>query len=335
MSAAWTKSSLAWTRAHWPRIRKVATAGFICLVIVLLCMAATRIEWGEVLGAIGAMPGPVLWTAALISAASYVLYSSFDLVGKHYTGHDLAWWRAMMVGFISYAFTMNLGAPVGGVGLRLRLYTRQGLKQGVVMRVMALSLASNWIGYSMLAGVVFAAGAVALPAEWELGNGALRLIGVGMALAGLAYLGLCGFSKTRSWTVWGHEIELPSLGMAVLQMCIAMLNWALIAAVIYVLLQQKVAYPLVLGTLLISAIAGALAHIPGGLGVIESLFIALLASPDLPRFKILGAILVYRAVYYIGPLLIAGTWYLAAEAKMGQGRKTDKSDVRCTNYPYR
>jgi len=114
----------------------------------------------------------------------------------------------------------------------------------------------------------------------------------------------------------------------------AMLNWALIAAVIYVLMQQKVAYPLVLGTLLISAIAGALAHIPGGLGVTESVFIAVLASPSMPRFEILGAILVYRAVYYLEPLLIAGTWYLLAEAKMKHQPKSDE-DIPCTNYPYR
>jgi uncharacterized membrane protein YbhN (UPF0104 family) len=329
------KSGLGWVRAHWPRIRKVATVGFIALVVTLLCVAATRVEWGEVANAVSALPSRTLWIAGLIAAISYMVYSSFDLLGKYYTGHDLAWWRAMMVGFISYAFTMNLGAPVGGVGLRIRLYSRQGLKQGVVMRVMGLSLATNWIGYLLLAGVLFAAGAVALPEEWELGNGALRLIGAVMALAGLAYLFLCAFSTTRSWTVWGHEIELPSLGLASIQISMAMLNWALIAAVVYVLMQQKVPYPLVLGALLISAIAGALAHIPGGLGVIESVFIALLASPSVPRFQILGAILVYRAVYYLCPLLIAGTWYLVTEAKMKQQPKRDDSDIACTNYPYR
>src|SRR3546814_1965640 len=88
----------------------------------------------------------------------------------------------MLVGFISYAFTMNFGAPVGGVGLRLRLYTRQGLRQGVVMRVMALSLATNWIGYLLLAGMLFAAGGMTLPEGWALGNGALRLIGAAMVL---------------------------------------------------------------------------------------------------------------------------------------------------------
>src|SRR3546814_19624401 len=97
-----------------------------------------------------------------------------------------------------------------------------------------------------------------------------------------------------------------------------MLNWVLIAAVIYVLMQQKVAYPMVLATLLISAIAGAMAHIPGGLGVIESVFIALLTSESMPHFEILGAILEYRAMYYLGPLFVAGTYYMAADANIRQ-----------------
>src|SRR5690606_6433329 len=146
--------------------------------------------------------------------ASYFLYSCFDLLGKRYTQHGLAWWRSMMVGCISYAFTMNMGAPVGGIGLRMRLYTKQGLSPGVVARIMGFSIATNWMGYVLLAGIVFALGKVQLPADWELGNGALRLIGIGMVLAVLAYVLLCAFSRVRTWTVHGHNIELPSLPLA-------------------------------------------------------------------------------------------------------------------------
>ena len=329
----------AWARSHWPAIKKWGTAGFVALVVTLLVIAATRVHWGEVLDAIAAMPADRLWIAAAVTLASYVLYCSFDLLGKWYTGHALAWWRCMMVGFISYAFTMNLGAPVGGLGMRLRLYTKQGLAQGVTLRIMGLSLATNWIGYVMLAGIVFALGGVRLPEGWKLGNDALRIIGVVMMLLIAGYLVLCGVSRTRSWNVHGHEIELPSLRIALLQVSLAMVNWALIGAVVYILLQQKVDYVLVLGALLVSAVAGALAHIPGGLGVLESVFIALLASSSVTRSSILGALLVYRAIYYLLPLFIAGSWYLGAEARM-EGPHSEETGGRgvrgrCQNYPYR
>ncbi len=317
MTPSWWRRLLAWFKRHWTLIRKVLTACFVVLILVMLGRAVVEIDWGEVLAAMHKLPGKALWTAALVTAASYVVYSSFDVLGKWYTEHGLAWWRAMMVGFISYAFTMSLGAPVGGLGLRLRLYAKQGLQQGVIMRVLGLSLMTNWMGYTLLAGIVFATGQVQLPASWNLGTGLLRLMGAVMVAAGLAYLGLCAFSGTRSRTVFGHEIELPSIGLAVLQLGLAMLNWMLIGAVIYVLLQQHVSYPAVLGTLLISAIAGALAHIPGGIGVTESVFIALLGA-SLGRAEILGALLAYRAIYYLGPLFLAGAWYLGTEARMNK-----------------
>lgn len=334
-----TKALKEWTHAHWPAIKKWATGCFVALVVTLLIFAATRVHWGEVLDAIAAMPARTLWLAAALTFASYLLYSCFDLLGRWYTGHALVWWRCMMVGFISYAFTMNLGAPVGGLGMRLRLYTKQGLAQGVTLRVMGMSLATNWIGYVMLAGIIFALGGVRLPENWKLGSDALRVIGMIMVVAIVAYLVMCGVSRTRSWKVHGHTIELPSLRIALFQVSLAMINWSLIGAVIYVLLQQKVDYLLVLGTLLVSAVAGALAHIPGGLGVLESVFIALLPSTTLGRSEILGALLVYRATYYLMPLFIAASWYLGVEARMSAPDAAENAaggaSERCQNYPNR
>jgi uncharacterized membrane protein YbhN (UPF0104 family) len=304
-----------WYRSHQSGLHKVAVAVFVVAVLALLGYAITKVQWSEVIDAIVKLPNSTLWMAAAITLASYLVYSTYDLLGKWYTDHGLAWWRVIMVGLISYAFTMSLGAPVGGLAMRLRLYVKQGLEQGTVMRILGISFTSNWIGYVLVAGTIFGMGMMRLPQSWELGNGALQVIGVVMFGAGLFYLYLCAFSKTRSWNIRGHEIELPSIGLALAQISLAIMNWMLIAGIIYVLLQQRADYFMVLGILLVSAIAGAIAHVPGGLGVIESVFIALLPG-DLPQSQILGAILVYRALYYVGPLLIAGAWYLAAEAKM-------------------
>ncbi|RTZ47913.1 UPF0104 family protein [Candidimonas sp. SYP-B2681] len=310
-----------WIKAHWATLRKILIACFLIVVVGLLSFAIIKVDWNEVLDAIYNLPSRALWTAGFITAISYIVYSSFDVLGKWYTEHALAWWRSMMVGFISYAFALSLGAPVGGVGLRVRLYSKQGLPQGVIMRILGLSLTTNWIGYSLLAGFLFASGIVALPESWKLNDGPLRIMGAIMVLAGIFYLGLCAFSRTRSWLIFGHTIELPSFSLAIIQVPLAILNWALMGAVIYVLFQQKIPYQMVLATLLISAIAGALAHIPGGLGVTESVFIALLAGDSMGQGEMLAALLAYRAIYFLGPLLLAAAWYLGAEAKMDHPAK--------------
>ncbi|WP_421958375.1 hypothetical protein, partial [Photobacterium damselae] len=72
-----------------------------------------------------------------------------------------------------------------------------------------MSILTNWLGYMWLAGMIFAMGWIKPPASWEIGFTALRVVGGGLLLACVVYLGLCGFSKQRFWTVRGHEIHLP------------------------------------------------------------------------------------------------------------------------------
>ena len=312
MNAAFT-GVRRWFDRHKRTLKRVATAAFICLVIGLLIRVGVTIEWDEVATAVLDTPSSALMLAGLLVVASYLVYTCFDLLGKWYTGHDIPWWKTMTFAYMSYAFTMNFSAAVGGLALRLRLYGKQGLGPGQIMRIMGLSITTNWIGYALIGGVVFASGAVQPPAEWEISPGPLRLIGVVLVVVSFSYLALCAFSKTREWTVRDHVIELPQWRIAALQILLGAVNWSIMGWIVYTVMPGDTPYATILGTLLIGSVVGALAHIPGGLGVTEYVFITLVT--DIPRHQVLGAILVYRALYYIGPVLLAGAWYLLSEAR--------------------
>jgi uncharacterized membrane protein YbhN (UPF0104 family) len=75
-----------------------------------------------------------------------------------------------------------------------------------------------------------------------------------------------------------------------------------------------VEYSAVLGALLLAAVAGAVAHVPGGLGVLEAVFITML-SHRVGQAELLGALLAYRGVYYLAPLGVALCLYLAIESR--------------------
>ena len=62
-----------------------------------------------------------------------------------------------------------------------------------------------------------------------------------------------------------------------------------------------------------SAIAGTIVRVPAGLGVIETVFITLLGG-EIPEERLLAAFLVYRAIYYLAPLLLALVVYARFEA---------------------
>ncbi|MBN2990281.1 UPF0104 family protein [Pseudomonas cedrina subsp. fulgida] len=300
--------------SRFQRWKKPLTIAFFLLLIVLFTMLARRIDWSEVLQTLSEFKVRTLLIAGALTLCSFLVYASFDLIGRTYIRQNLGWKQILPVGIISYAFNLNLSAWVGGIAMRYRLYSRLGVSTRNIAKILGLSLATNWFGYMTISGMIFSSGLVTMPPGWKVSTTALQGIGALLVLASLGYLAACQFSKKRAWTIRGMEINLPSLRMACLQLVLGALNWSLMAAVIFTLLPSKLDYPLVLGVLLISAIAGVLTHIPAGLGVLEAVFIALLQH-EASRGSLLAGLIAYRAIYFILPLLIALVMYLGVEAK--------------------
>jgi glycosyltransferase 2 family protein len=101
------------------------------------------------------------------------------------------------------------------------------------------------------------------------------------------------------------------------------------ALAISVLLGPAIAYPTVLGALLLSAVAGVIAHIPAGLGVLEAVFVALLAG-RMDETSVLAALIGYRAVYFLLPLLAATLVFLLLEIRARRPGSSPSSDPRRT-----
>jgi uncharacterized membrane protein YbhN (UPF0104 family) len=314
-------------RKPWLRwVKRIVTLAFFVLVAVLLFSLARNVDWPKV---VETLRGYSLWllVAGLgITTASYVAFCSYDLLGKKYTGHELPARRVLLVAFVCYAFNLNLGAWVGGLAMRYRLYTRLGLGVSTVTRILSISLIANWLGYMFLAGILFSARLLELPASWELGATGLQFIGFGLLAVSFAYLGACRFSRRRVWHVRGHEIVLPPLKLALMQAALGAANWTLMATLIYLLLPEGVFFPSILGILLISSIAGVITHIPAGLGVLEAVFLALLQH-HVAKSEILAALIGYRALYFLLPLMAAFLVYLVLERR---GRKRKRANKHQT-----
>jgi uncharacterized membrane protein YbhN (UPF0104 family) len=139
---------------------------------------------------------------------------------------------------------------------------------------------------------------------------------VGVALLGVsaAYFGLAAFAKTRNFKIRGIEVLVPSLRMALAQHGISCIHWMTMAAVPWALLQGQVDYPTALAVMLLASIAGVMLHIPAGLGVTEAVFVAML-SHKVPEHQLIGALLAFRALFYLLPLACGALMYLKVEVK--------------------
>ncbi len=285
---------------------------FLGVVGWLVARQAGTIDWAEVMATLRDYRASTLAGAFALTALSFAIYGCFDVLSRRFVGVELSDGRTAAIGAVSYAFNLNIGSIVGGAGFRLRLYSRLGVEQSKIAAMIAFSVATNWIGYLAVAGTVFAVGGIAFPEGWKAGDGAMRVIGATMAASAIGYVVLCRFSARRTLSVRGREFTLPSASMAVRQLVLGASNWLVIAAVVFVLLRHAVGYPTVLAVVCVASIAGAMAHIPGGLGIIESIFIAMLGW-TLGNGAILAAVLAYRLVYYLVPLAVAGALFLALE----------------------
>lgn len=311
-------------RRRWPRIKRVLPFLVLIVVAALLYYFGRSVDWPQVWVAMRKIPGQTIAIAGGLVVAGYLAYGSLDLLGKKYTRHNLPAPKALGVAMLSYALNLNLGVLVGGLGARLRLYTRLGCRKSVATRVALFAAASNWIGYAWLAGALFALGVVPVPQGWEIGSGMLRLLGVGLLALGIAYVATCARAKQRSVTWMGHHIALPRARMAVAQCAVAALSWSIMGAIVYVLLQGKASYPAVLGILLCTSFASVITRVPGGLGTTEAIFVAALGS-QIPPTEVLGAALAYRAVYALAPLCLALAAYPLIELRLGMRRRKDEA----------
>ncbi|TCC15024.1 UPF0104 family protein [Kosakonia quasisacchari] len=305
------------SRAHsrWKLAKRVLTVLFFIAVAVLLVLYAQKVNWDDVWKVIRDYNRTALLSAVALVVISYLLYGCYDLLGRTYCGHKLAKRQVMLVSFICYAFNLTLSTWVGGIGMRYRLYSRLGLPGSTITRIFSLSITTNWLGYILLGGVIFTFGVVQIPAHWYIDDTTLRIVGVVLLLVIAVYLWGCAFAKRRHLTIKGHKLVLPSWKFAVAQLAISSANWIAMGAIIWLLMGMQADFFFVLGVLLVSSIAGVIVHIPAGIGVLEAVFIALLASEHVSQGMIIAALLAYRVLYYFLPLLLALVCYLLLESR--------------------
>ena len=317
------QSSSGWRRWSTPerrsRLAPWLALGFLGLVAWLIADHVRDVAWNEVRAAVAAYPLLTLASAAALAAASHLAYACYDLLARRYVGHELPAPLVLGTAFISYAFNLNLGALVGGFGFRIRLYSKLGLDAASIGRVIAFSLVANWSGWLLLAGASFAGRQVQLPASLPIGVTALQLLGFVMIAVPLAYVAACSLSRRREWHWRSHQFVLPSGPLALAQLALSSFNWALIGAIVWTLLPAGSSYGSVLVTLLSAAIVGAAAHVPGGLGVLEAVFVAALGQ-RVAASQLIAALLAYRALYYFAPLVVAAAMHLLIEAKARRRR---------------
>jgi glycosyltransferase 2 family protein len=308
-----TELKQMWSR---PAVRRSVTIAFLAVVAVLLVRQGRTVDWNAVLAASRSYPPSVLALALLLAGTGYLVYSCYDLLGRRYLGlrqgANPGVGRTMTIAFVAYAFNQSFGALIGTVSFRLRLYSKYGLDTARISRLIALSIVTNWLGYAATAGTLLAMGRMPWPQGWEVDAWFARSVGILLLTLVAGYMLLCAVYANRELTVRNLRWRVPTFGIAIGQLLLSMAHWPLAALIVFVLLGGQIEFVSVLGALLLAAVAVVLTHVPAGVGVLEAVFVGLL-SHRMPSAQLLAALLMYRAVYYLLPLMVAIAFYIGTE----------------------
>lgn len=295
------------------KILPFITFAFFCLIAFLLYQSLSEINLAEVKAALNKVSLKGILPALGLVVLNFIVLATFDFMGFRYLKiPSISTLRIYCSAMICYTFTLNLGAFVGGLGLRYRIYSGWNVSMGNITKVIIFSTLSNWLGHVFLLSFVILKNPEEVVNLTGLPREATYLISALGIMIVFLYFFLC--SRRKEVTYKKEKFMFPPVKLACIQLLLSVIQWSLLTAIIISLMDQLGAvthFMQVLFTYLLSGLAGVVTHIPAGLGVHEAVFLKM--NFKISASNILAVLITYRVIYYLIPLLLALPGYLGIE----------------------
>jgi uncharacterized membrane protein YbhN (UPF0104 family) len=264
-----------------------------------------RISLGAVLANMRATPPGTLLLAAACAAGAFSVLAAYEVAVVRYVKHCIGRAKPVMTALIAFPLGHAVGqAVLSGSALRYRMYAPAGFSAMEIGATVLLCGLPYALAFGLLLDLALVFGARPLAPLFHISSEWLFALGcVGLAKDA----GYLLFVRLRKAPIrlGGWAVSLPTMRMTLLQVVVGAADILLIASVLYLLLPDtaQIAFLPFVAVYLASVMVGVVSHVPAGLGVLESMLLLLL--PHVPPEQLLAAVLLYRVIYEVIPLLIA------------------------------
>lgn len=262
------------------------------------------------------IPAQAYAYALLSTLVAYWALAWYDRIALRYLGREkgISWLYVAACSFVTYALSHNIGASVFSGGMvRLRAYTAKGLSPQEIAILVAVCSFTFALGTILLTGIVLVYEPHILKPLADLSPFLARrsdvvmfgrLCGV-VCLVFVALYVIGSILHFRPLVLGKFKIVYPRPDIVARQLLAGPLELLGAAGIIYFAMpdHHSTTYMLVLGAFLLSFSAGLLSQVPGGVGVMEAMFLAIM--PGVPATAVVAALLVWRLCYLIVPLVIS------------------------------
>lgn len=271
----------------------------------------------QILEAVGSVPMERLFIALLLAMLCYLALTAYDLLAIRSLEAKPRWRSVMLHSFICHAMSINVGcSSLMGGSIRCHYYLRKGVKTSDIVWIVTFCTVTFWLGFLALGGSIFLLMPPNVPALVELPVSTLQLLGALLLLILAAYLFLILVRKTPI-IIRGWAIPVIPAHITLAQIAVSASEWILGAAVLYALLPyhpDSLAYLPLLGAYFLAHVSGLVSQVPSGLGVFESILLGL-APPDFDPSQLLASLLLYRLIFNLLPLSVAGILLFIREVR--------------------
>lgn len=286
----------------WPLVGLAAVAVSVWLLVDELRGVSLDDVW-EGLAAIPAR-GWIASSAAALMA--YFALAGYDAIALSHIGKKVSWLFVALCSFTTYALSHNIGGSViSGAVIRYRAYGTRGLTAQEVGVLVALCWFTFVLSTVLVSSIVLLLRPYLLDryAEFPMAH-----VATAVAIGGLIFVAAYIFGSwlgLRPLKIGKYQLHYPALPIVGRQLIVGPAELLAAGAIIYFALPAagNPGYITVLGIFLVSFSAAQISHAPGGLGVLEVVFLT--GLPEMDPVGVLAALLVFRLLYLIVPLVVS------------------------------
>lgn len=294
----------------------VLIAAVFLLAVYLLYHKLKSYSIAQILESIQQISYGRIGVSLFLMVINYMILVGYDWLALKAIHKKLPLPRVALVSFVGQAVSYNFGALLGGTGVRYRFYTAWGFSLTDIVRLVLMLAVTFWVGALGLCGIIFMIAPPIIPDELlrHMPIADVRILGVILFLVACSYLVLC-FTVRKPVHIFGKEFVFPAPRIAVAQFIVAGVDIVAAAACMYVLLPGDLGVSFIdfLPSYLMAQVAVVLTHIPGGVGVFELVILHLTQTAH--EQAVFAAVLLFRIIYYIIPLLAAAVLLAVYEAR--------------------
>lgn len=304
--------------------------GMLLLAVWVLRRWAAHVSLADLASELQAIPPGRIALAILFAFASFVALFGYEYYACRFIGRPITWFQAGIISFVTQSITHAVGfAVVVGATVRYKLYSAYGFGLLDVAKIQVFFVATFALGCLTLAGGTLLIEPYVLARAVGISEVWWRLLGAGLLGLVLAVL---------VWGTWFHRpirigkqvFVLPCARVTAIQILLGVTDLGLVAAALHVLLPAELGstYFETLGVFVAAIALGLASHVPGSLGVFEGAALVLIDPPAELTAAVIGALIMFRACYYMLPLLLGAILFAVIEARrwlsagrpVGEGR---------------